>query len=105
MKGVNDDQTRGIDIVRRALQSPLRQIAENAGSDGAVVAGKLIDGNDETLGFNAQTEVYETLFQAAVIDPTKVVRDALPDTASAAGQHTTTNAADSPRPATKPAPP
>jgi chaperonin GroEL len=73
MKGVNDDQTRGIDIVRRALQSPIRQIAENAGHDGAVVAGKLIDGEDQTMGFNAQTEVYENLVQAGVIDPTKVV--------------------------------
>jgi chaperonin GroEL len=74
MKGVNDDQTRGIDIVRRALQAPIRQIAENAGHDGAVVAGKLIDGEDQTMGFNAQTEVYENLVQAGVIDPTKVVR-------------------------------
>jgi chaperonin GroEL len=81
MKGVNDDQTRGIDIVRRSLQAPLRQIAENAGHDGAVVAGKLIDGNDDTLGFNAQTEVYENLVQAGVIDPTKVVRTALQDAA------------------------
>ena len=61
LNGANDDQTRGIDIIRRALQSPIRQIAENAGVDGAVVAGKLIDGNDETMGFNAQTEVYENL--------------------------------------------
>src|SRR3546814_12695843 len=59
----------------------LRQIAENAGWDGAVVAGKLIDGNDETLGFNAQTEVYENLVPAGVIDPTKVVRAALQDAA------------------------
>jgi chaperonin GroEL len=65
MKGVNDDQTRGIDIIRRALQAPLRQIAENAGSDGAVVAGKLIDGNDDTLGFNAQTDTYENLLTRA----------------------------------------
>src|SRR3546814_1803678 len=71
---VNDDQRRGIDIVRRALQAPLRQIAENAGHDGGVVAGRLIDGNDENLGFNAQTEQYENLFQSGVIDPTKVVR-------------------------------
>src|SRR4029078_779403 len=66
LKGENDDQTRGIDIIRKALQSRLRQIAENAGWDGAVVAGKLIDGNDPTLGFNAQTEVYENLVQAGV---------------------------------------
>jgi chaperonin GroEL len=93
LKGVNDDQTRGIDIVRRALQSPIRQIAENAGHDGAVVAGKLLDGDDETQGFNAQTEVYENLVQAGVIDPTKVVRTALQDAASVAGLLITTEAA------------
>ena len=92
LKGENDDQTRGIDIVRKALQSPLRQIAENSGHDGAVVAGKLIDGNDPTLGFNAQTETYENLVQAGVIDPTKVVRTALQDAASVAGLLITTEA-------------
>ncbi|MEA3061107.1 MAG: chaperonin GroEL, partial [Sphingomonadales bacterium] len=101
LKGVNDDQTRGIDIVRRALQSPIRQIAENAGHDGAVVAGKLIDGDDETLGFNAQTEVYENLVQAGVIDPTKVVRTALQDAASVAGLLITTEAAVSEAPEDK----
>ncbi len=105
MTGVNDDQTRGIDIVRRALQSPIRQIAENAGHDGAVVAGKLIDGNDETLGFNAQTEVYENLVTAGVIDPTKVVRTALQDAASVAGLLITTEAAVSELPEDKPAMP
>ncbi|HEV2748709.1 MAG TPA: chaperonin GroEL [Allosphingosinicella sp.] len=103
MDGGNDDQTRGIDIVRRALQSPLRQIAENAGWDGAVVAGKLIDGDDETQGFNAQTEVYENLVQAGVIDPTKVVRAALQDAASVAGLLITTEAAVSELPEDKPA--
>ena len=93
LKGANDDQTRGIDIVRKALQAPLRQIAENAGHDGAVVAGKLLDGNDQTLGFNAQTEVYENLVTAGVIDPTKVVRTALQDAASVAGLLITTEAA------------
>jgi chaperonin GroEL len=101
MKGVNDDQTRGIDIVRRALQSPIRQIAENAGHDGAVVAGKLIDGEDQTIGFNAQTEVYENLVQAGVIDPTKVVRTALQDAASVAGLLITTEAAVSEAPEDK----
>ena len=105
MKGVNDDQTRGIDIIRRALQSPIRQIAENAGDDGAVVAGKLIDGNDETLGFNAQTDVYENLVTAGVIDPTKVVRTALQDAASVAGLLITTEAAVSELPEDKPAMP
>src|SRR5690349_2074035 len=90
LSGGNDDQTRGIDIVRRALQSPVRQIAENAGHDGAVVAGKLVDGNDQTLGFNAQTEEYENLVKAGVIDPTKVVRAALQDAASVAGLLITT---------------
>ena len=92
-RGINDDQTRGIDIVRRALQAPLRQIAENAGHDGAVVAGRLLDGNDQNLGFNAQTEEYEDLVQAGVIDPTKVVRSALQDAASIAGLLITTEAA------------
>jgi len=93
LKGENDDQTRGIDIVRRALQAPLRQIAENAGHDGGVVAGRLLDGNDENLGFNAQTEQYENLFQSGVIDPTKVVRCAIQDAASVAGMLITTEAA------------
>jgi len=93
LKGANDDQTRGIDIVRKALQAPLRQIAQNAGHDGAVVAGRLIDGNDQSLGFNAQTEQYENLVQSGVIDPTKVVRSALQDAASVAGLLITTEAA------------
>src|SRR3546814_11106740 len=87
---VNDDQRRGIDIVRRALQAPLRQIAENAGHDGGVVAGRFIDGNDENLGFNAQTEQYENLFQSGVIDPNKVVRTAPQDAATVAGLLITT---------------
>ncbi len=102
MKGENDDQTRGIDIVRKALQAPLRQIAENAGHDGAVVAGKLIDGNDQNMGFNAQTEVYENLVTAGVIDPTKVVRSALQDAASVAGLLITTEAAVAVAPDDKP---
>jgi len=93
LKGINDDQTRGIDIIRKALQAPLRQIAQNAGHDGAVVAGRLIDGNDQNMGFNAQTEVYENLVLAGVIDPTKVVRSALQDAASVAGLLITTEAA------------
>jgi chaperonin GroEL len=105
MTGANDDQTRGIDIVRRALQSPVRQIAENAGHDGAVVAGKLSESKDEAMGFNAQTEVYENLVKAGVIDPTKVVRTALQDAASVAGLLITTEAAVSELPDDKPAMP
>ena len=93
LTGANDEQTRGIDIIRRALQSPLRQIAENAGFDGAVVAGRLMDQQSQTFGFNAQTDVYEDLVAAGVIDPTKVVRSALQDAASVAGLLITTEAA------------
>jgi chaperonin GroEL len=105
LKGVNDDQTRGIDIVRKALYSPVRQIAQNAGHDGAVISGKLLEGKDEKLGFNAQTEVYEDLVKAGVIDPTKVVRTALQDAASVAGLLITTEAAVSEMPEDKPAMP
>src|SRR5688572_9272771 len=103
LKGVNDDQTRGIDIVRKALYSPVRQIAQNAGVDGAVVAGNLLREGDQTQGFNAQTDTYENLVQAGVIDPTKVVRTALQDAASVAGLLITTEAAISEVPDDKPA--
>ncbi len=101
MKGVNDDQTRGIDIIRKAIQAPLRQIAQNAGFDGAVVSGNLLRENDETQGFNASTDVYENLVAAGVIDPTKVVRIALQDAASVAGLLITTEAAISDAPEDK----
>ena len=77
----------------RRSYSPVRQIAQNAGHDGAVVSGKLLEGKDEAIGFNAQTEVYENLVKAGVIDPTKVVRTALQDAASVAGLLITTEAA------------
>ncbi|OZA18863.1 MAG: molecular chaperone GroEL, partial [Novosphingobium sp. 17-62-19] len=105
LKGANDDQTKGIDIVRRAIQAPLRQIASNAGHDGAVVAGNLLRENDENQGFNASTDVYENLKAAGVIDPTKVVRTALQDAASVSGLLITTEAAISERPDDKPAMP
>jgi len=105
LAGVNEDQTRGIDIVRRAIQSPIRQIAENAGHDGAVVAGNLLREADETMGFNAATDVYENLVAAGVIDPTKVVRTALQDAASVAGLLITTEAAISEIPEDKPSMP
>jgi chaperonin GroEL len=103
LKGVNEDQTRGIDIVRKAIQTPLRQIAENAGHDGAVVAGRLLDKGDQSFGFNASTDVYENLVAAGVIDPTKVVRTALQDAASVSGLLITTEAAISEKPDDKPA--
>ena len=94
----NEDQKVGINIIRRALQAPLRQIAENAGSDGAVVAGKLLESKDPSWGFNAQTAVYEDLVKAGIIDPTKVVRTALQDAASIAGLLITTEAMVAERP-------
>ena len=88
----NDDQRVGIDIVRKAIEAPVRQIAENAGVSGAVVAGKLLEAKGSTLGFNAQTGVYEDLVKAGVIDPVKVVRTALQDASSVAGLLITTEA-------------
>ncbi|TYC89347.1 chaperonin GroEL [Novosphingobium sp. BW1] len=93
LKGENDDQTRGVDIVRQSILAPARQIATNAGFDGAVVTGNLLREDDETQGFNAATDVYENLVAAGVIDPTKVVRTALQDAASVAGLLITTEAA------------
>ncbi len=90
IKVANDDQQVGVDIVRRALQAPLRQIVENAGVDGAVVAGKLLESKDMNLGFDAQTEKYVDMFKAGIVDPTKVVRAALQDAASVAGLLITT---------------
>ena len=101
LKGANDDQTKGIDIVRKAIQAPVRQIATNAGHDGAVVSGNLLREDDETQGFNASTDVYENLVAAGVIDPTKVVRTALQDAASVAGLLITTEAAISDKPEDK----
>jgi chaperonin GroEL len=86
------DQQVGIDIVRRAIQSPVRQIAENAGVDGAVVAGKLLEQKDKNYGFDAQAETYKDMVNAGIIDPTKVVRTALQDAASVAGLLVTTEA-------------
>ncbi|WP_285020502.1 chaperonin GroEL [Novosphingobium sp. fls2-241-R2A-195] len=105
LKGANEDQTRGVDIVRKAITAPVKQIAENAGSDGAVVAGKLLDQTDEGIGFNAATDVYENLKAAGVIDPTKVVRTALQDASSVAGLLITTEAGIVERADDKPAMP
>jgi chaperonin GroEL len=101
LEGANADQNAGVSIVRRALEAPLRQIAENAGVDGAVVAGKIRESGDATFGFNAQTEEYGDMFAFGVIDPAKVVRTALEDAASIAGLLITTEAmvADKPAPA------
>jgi chaperonin GroEL len=92
-KGDNDDQEAGVAIVRRALQAPIRQIAENAGVEGSIVVGKVMENASATFGFNAQTEEYVDMVKAGVIDPAKVVRTALQDAASVAGLMITTEAA------------
>jgi chaperonin GroEL len=92
LNAANDDQKVGINIVRRAIQAPARQIAENAGEDGAVVVGKIVDKNDYAFGFNAATGEYGDLVKQGVIDPAKVVRTALQDAASVAGLLITTEA-------------
>ena len=99
VKGDNPDQDAGVIIVRRALEAPLRQIADNAGVDGSVVAGKIRESADLKFGFNAQTEEYGDMFKFGVIDPAKVVRTALQDAASVAGLLITTEAmvADKPK--------
>ena len=93
LKGVNADQNAGINIVRRALQAPIRQISENSGVEGSIVVGKVMDSTDASFGFNAQTEEYGDLVQMGVIDPAKVVRSALKSAASVAGIMITTEAA------------
>nr|WP_298682938.1 chaperonin GroEL [uncultured Dongia sp.] len=100
----NDEQKVGVEIIRRALQSPVRQIAENAGVDGAVIAGKLLEQKNTNWGYNAQTAEFQDLVKAGVIDPAKVVRCALQDAASVAGLLITTEAMIADRPDKKPAP-
>ena len=98
LKGDNSDQTFGIEMVRKAIQAPLRQIAENAGSDGAVIAGKVLESNDYAFGYDAQAGVYKNLVEAGIIDPTKVVRVSLQNAASVAGLLITTEAMVAERP-------
>jgi chaperonin GroEL len=100
----NNDQKVGIEIVRKAIQSPVRQIAENSGTDGSVVVGKLTDKNDPNFGFDAQSGEYKDMVAAGIIDPTKVVRVALQDAASVAGLLITTEAMVGDRPEPKGAP-
>ena len=93
LTGDNADQTAGIAIIRRAIQAPIRQIVENAGVEGSIVVGKVLENKDASFGFNAQTEEYGDLVKMGVIDPAKVVRTALQDAASVAGILITTEAA------------
>jgi len=101
LKCANDDQQAGINIIKRALQAPVRQIVTNAGIDGAIVVGKLSESKDTSYGFNAQTMEYTDMFKAGIIDPTKVVRTALQDAASVASLIITTEAIITEKPADK----
>ncbi|RIX99583.1 chaperonin GroEL [Aureimonas flava] len=92
LKGENADQDAGIAIVRRALQAPIRQIVQNAGGEGSIVVGKLLENGSATFGYNAQTAEYGDMIQAGIVDPVKVVRSALQDAASVAGLLVTTEA-------------
>ncbi len=98
LKGDNPDQDAGIKIIRRAIQAPLRQIAQNAGVDGSVVTGKVLENDSKTFGFDAQSEEYVDMLKAGIIDPTKVVRVALEDAASIAGLLITTETMIADRP-------
>ena len=101
LKGDNTDQQTGIEIIRRAIQVPLRQIAENAGEDGAVIAGKVLENGEYEHGFDAQTGAYKNMVAAGIIDPTKVVRTALQDAASVASLIITTEAGVTEKPEKK----
>jgi len=103
LKGVNDDEQTGIEIVRRAIEEPLRQIAANAGVEGAVVVQKVSEGNGD-FGYNARTDAYENLYASGVIDPAKVTRVALENAASIAGMFLTTECVIADKPEENPAP-
>ena len=100
LKTANRDQEVGINIVRRALQAPARNIAENAGAEGSVIVGKLMESSDANMGYDAKNNEYTDMIKAGVIDPTKVVRSALQNAASVAGLLVTTEAmvAEKPEP-------
>ena len=100
---MNDDETTGIDIIRRAIEEPLRQIVYNAGLEGAVIVQKVKDGEGD-FGYNARTNKFENLFETGVIDPAKVTRVALENAASIAGMFLTTECVIAEKPEENPAP-
>ncbi|HEV3417753.1 MAG TPA: chaperonin GroEL [Pirellulales bacterium] len=104
LMGDNEDQAAGIAIVRKAIQSPIRQIAENSGVEASIVVGKLLEQKSSTFGFDAQNETYVDLVDAGIVDPTKVVRTALQNAASVAGLLITTEAMVAERPKAEPSP-
>ncbi|MBX9976955.1 MAG: chaperonin GroEL, partial [Alphaproteobacteria bacterium] len=101
----NNDQKVGVEIVRKALTAPCRQIAANAGADGSIVVGKILDSKDHNHGYDAQKDRYGDMLQFGIIDPTKVVRTALQDAASVASLMITTEAMIGEKPEPKPAMP
>ena len=105
LKSENADEQAGISIVLKALESPIRQIAENSGAEGSIVVGKVSEHKSQTWGFNAQTEEYVDMIEAGIVDPAKVVRTALQDAASVAGLLITTEAMVSDLPGEKKPPP
>jgi len=105
LQAANDDQLVGINIVKKAIQAPARQIAENAGEDGSVIVGKLLESRDTNWGYDAQEGKFRDLVKAGIIDPTKVVRTALQNAASVAGLLVTTEAMVAEKPEPKPAMP
>jgi chaperonin GroEL len=105
LKSENADEQAGINIVLKALESPIRQIVENSGGEGSIIVGKILEHNSQTYGFNAQTDEYVDMIEAGIIDPAKVVRTALQDAASVAGLLITTEAMVAEMPKDKPAMP
>ena len=103
VKTANADQKAGVDIVRRALETPIRTIANNAGVDGSVIVGKIKEGKSSSEGYDAQTDKFVDMFKAGIIDPTKVVRTSLQNAASIAGVLITTEAMVADTPEDKPA--
>jgi chaperonin GroEL len=105
LKSENADEQAGINIVLKALESPIRQIVENAGGEGSIVVGKVLENKSQTFGFNAQTDEFVDMYEAGIVDPAKVVRTALQDAASVAGLLITTEAMVAEVPKEKPAMP
>ena len=105
LKSDNPDEQAGINIVLKALESPIRQIVENAGGEGSIVVGKIVDNKSQTYGFNAQNDEFVDMLEAGIVDPAKVVRTALQDAASVAGLLITTEAMVAEVPKEKPAMP
>jgi chaperonin GroEL len=104
VKGLTEDEKIGVEIVRRAIEEPIRMIAQNAGAEGSIVVARIKESKDKAFGYNAQTDTYEDLIKSGVIDPTKVTRTALQNAASIAGLLLTTECVVVEKKEEKPAP-